>query len=72
MAVLTLHVDTGLGTLLAEALTSMKPQPCPQVIEWVGVQGWSKWASIGYEALFFVVLSAATLVAMHLVRHDRR
>ena len=55
--VLVLHPDTG---CLA-----------PQLLEFVGVQGWSKWASAGYQSLFFLVFCGATLVAFHFVRYEQ-
>ena len=43
-----------------------------QLLEFVGVQGWNKWASVGYQSLFFLVLCGATLVAFHFIRFDQR
>ena len=46
--------------------------PCAQALQFLGLEGQSKWAFLGYESLFFCFFFACAWATVQFIRWDKR
>ena len=51
---------------------SSRADTWPQALQFLGLEGQSKWAFIAYESLFFCFFFVCAWAAVHFIRWDKR